>query len=509
MQIKTSGNYLHIIPEAGDQLNLNYLLGWRRKKGDPKIVAEDNVVNRIVLGQPALRNLTSTYIWDDNDVDYEFDRGLKNYQILDVKKMCGLTACLNANPMGLGKTIETVRWLDDVLWRTTTNPIVLIVCPKIVRQQWVDQIKKWWGKDATIYEGQRTVGHGIWIVNYDKLRNERTLMRFKSFLWDALVLDEAHKIKSRTAKQTIAVNGIPAARKVALTGTPILRYVDDLWSILHFLDWRYSGISYWNFVNYFCHVQQTPWGNKITGLSEDPAKVAMLNKLLSLVAVRNNAVEVAHGKTTEVVRVPMSKAQRELYKQEKQLLLDDLPENCTISNGAVLTTRLRQTTSWPGLFLGAKEPGPKFEWILETFMNNPDESFVVFSAFEQTVSALTQYLNDNGVACVKITGQQDARTNLASKDLFTDKTARVLAGTIGAMGQGFDGLQQVSRLMIFIDRDWSPEIMAQAEDRLHRMGQESPVNIYYLECQGSFDQHVGRINKNKADDIREALNNDE
>ena len=506
MQIKTSGNYLHIIPEAGDQLDLNYLLGWRRKKGDPKIVAEDNVVNRIVLGRSPLVGLQSTFVWDDIDTDYEIAEGLKDYQIHDVQKMCGLTACLNANPMGLGKTIETIRWLDNILWLDRGS--VLIVCPKIVRQQWVDQIKQWWGKDATIYEGQRTVGQGIWIVNYDKLRNERTLIKFKSFLWDALVLDEAHKIKSRTAKQTIAVNSIPAARKVALTGTPILRYVDDLWSILHFLNWRYSGISYWNFVNYFCHVQQTPWGNKITGLSEDPAKVAMLNHLLSLVAIRNNAVEVAHGKTTEVVRVPMSKAQRELYKQEKQLLLDDLPKNCTISNGAVLTTRLRQTTSWPGLFLGAKEPGLKFEWILETLMNNPDESFVVFSTFEQTVSALTQYLFDNGIACAKITGQQDARANLASKELFMAKMVRVLAGTIGAMGQGFDGLQQVSRLMIFIDRDWSPEIMAQAEDRLHRMGQDSLVNIYYLECQGSFDQHVGRINKNKADDIREALSNE-
>ena len=84
----------------------------------------------------------------------------------------------------------------------------------------------------------------------------------------------------------------------------------------------------------------------------------------------------------------------------------------------------------------------------------------------------------------------------------------MLAGTIGAMGQGYDDLQRVCRLMIFIDRDWSPEIMNQAEDRLHRMGQDNPVNIYYLECQGSFDQHVGRINQNKANDIRSALNDE-
>ena len=89
------------------------------------------------------------------------------------------------------------------------------------------------------------------------------------------------------------------------------------------------------------------------------------------------------------------------------------------------------------------------------------------------------------------------------------KDFAVIAGTIGAMGQGYDGLQQVSHTMVFIDRDWSPEILKQAEDRLHRMGQEHLVNIYYLECTGSFDQHVGRINRTKADDIRSALNDEE
>ena len=89
------------------------------------------------------------------------------------------------------------------------------------------------------------------------------------------------------------------------------------------------------------------------------------------------------------------------------------------------------------------------------------------------------------------------------------KDSQVLIGTIGAMGQGYDGLQEVSHTLIFVDRDWSPEILKQAEDRLNRMGQKKMVNIYYLECQGSFDQHVGRINFNKADDIRRALNDEE
>ena len=134
---------------------------------------------------------------------------------------------------------------------------------------------------------------------------------------------------------------------------------------------------------------------------------------------------------------------------------------------------------------------------------------MVFSVFEKTISALVKYLNENGVTACSITGKNTAEQNEMSKRFFIDRGIQVLAGTIGAMGQGYDDLQRVCRLMIFIDRDWSPEIMNQAEDRLHRMGQNNPVNIYYLECQGSFDQHVGRINQNKANDIRSALNDEE
>lgn len=501
MRLYLDGKYWHFLPEGPVRKDL--FLGWRQKAGDPWILVEDNLINRMVLKQ----DYSYITTWGTREDRVIFPKDLMPFQISDVRKMCGLRHCLNANPMGLGKTIETAKYLQ-------VNKVksALIVCPKIIRSQWQEQLKTWGDIDAKIYDGQKKVTPGVWIVNYDKLRNEQTLTKFKQFQWNFLILDEAHKIKSRTAKQTLAVKSIPAAHRVALTGTPILRYVDDLWSILNFLDPQYVCKSYYTFVDYFCKKQRTPWGDKITGLTDNLDRVELLNRLLEVVSIRNAGINVASGKTSEVVKLPMSKAQRTLYKKERQLLLDELPEHCTIANGAVLTLRLMQTTSWPGLYLGEREVGPKFEWILETLQNNPEERIVVFSVFEKTVSALVDYLNANDVSAVKITGKQKAEENEFSRRKFTSKSsrfARVLAGTIGAMGQGYDGLQRVSHTVVFIDRDWSPEIMKQAEDRLHRMGQEHLVNVYYLECRGSFDQHVGRINRTKADDIRSALNDDE
>ena len=497
MKIIPQGRYLHVYLETPQEYTVKpLLLGWRQKKKDSFIIVEDNLINRLVLGM-SVTTVIERHVSRTANTD-----GLQPFQVRDIDKMMGLQHCLNANPMGLGKTVETVRYL------AANNPkTALIVCPKIIRTQWKDQLERWGNLKAEIYDGQQNVAPGVWIINYDKLRNEKTLMKFKEFQWEFLILDEAHKIKSRGAQQTQAVKNIPAAHRVALTGTPILRYVDDLWSILNFLDPQYACNSYHTFVDYFCEQQQTPWGPKIVGMTKNPNKIALLNALLDFISVRN-AVKVGAGKTRETVRLPMAKKQRELYRKEKQLLLDELPENCTIANGAVLTIRLMQTTSWPGLFEPG-EHGPKFEWVLEMCKNNPTEKIVVFSVFERTATALKLFLEDNGIHASTITGKQKAETNEKSRSTFIEGGSQVLIGTIGAMGQGYDGLQEVSHTLIFVDRDWSPEILKQAEDRLNRMGQKKMVNIYYLECQGSFDQHVGRINFNKADDIRRALNDED
>ena len=508
MEILNKGKYLRVKAEQSE-LQPYMLLGWSRRQD--WLTVEDNLVNRFVLGlNPNVETYGDYLSWRErmetaktNEQPGNPKEKLEQYQINDVLKMCCVKHILNANPMGLGKTVETISYL-----RTIGAKSVLIVVPKILRYQWASQIKLWWGRDSEVYEKQKTVEPGkIWIINYDKLRNDQILDRFRRFRWDVVILDEAHKVKNRKSKQSMAVKCLPADRKVALTGTPILSYADDLWGIFNFLDESYSGVSYWTFLNYFCKIQHTPWGDKIIGLTDDKQKLQLLEKVKSFVCIRNNKVQVAHGKTRETVRLPMTAQQRVLYKKEKKLMLDELPEGLTIANGAVLSMRLRQTTSWPGLYLKGVA-GPKFEWILELCKNNESEKIVVFSVFEKSVSGLVSYLIENGVSAVSITGKNKQEENEINKSAFIDRDVQVLAGTIGAMGQGYDGLQNVSHTLVFIDREWSPEIMAQAEDRLHRMGQSSPVNIYYLECQGSFDQHVGRINKTKADDIRRALQDD-
>lgn len=512
MKLVSDGKYI-TVSEKKLKSKLG-LLSYRQARGSLIVRIEDCLVNRLAISDIVLEPTEVVSTKHETDYFSSFDytelittsSKLREYQISDIISMARIGNVLNRNPMGTGKTVEAV-----VLMRCLKVKSAIIVAPKSVVYQWKQAIEEWYPDvaDRVLVNSNNPKSGKILIYNYEKLaRNSKLLERVCSLgVWDIHICDEAHRIKNRKSKRTIAIKSIPSKRRVALTGTPWTNKPDDLWSLLNWLDPFYAGKSYWNFTNYFCNIKQTPWGQSISGLTQDQSRVLRLKRLLGMVSVYN-PVSVSEGKTIITVKLEMEKAQSILFNQAKKLILDELPERLTIANGAVLATRLQQVSSWPALFDDEKRkksygPGIKFEWIRDFIEDNPLEKVVVFTRFAETAKALQKYLSGN---CVLYIGEMNSGQRDAAKRIFIeDPDIRVLVGTIGAMGEGVDGLQYASRTMICIDRDWSPTVMEQCEDRINRSGQEYPVICYYLECSKSFDQHVGKINLSKADSIRAVL----
>ncbi len=497
MEILEHGDDLFVTccqPGDPDIRNLVHMfMGRTVYKNSPRVRVENNVVNRIVLGLDPLG-----YQKESMDILNESwkDPLLDDYQRVDIQKGAGLICHLNRNKMGLGKTLEAIKIMK--VWQVQS---AVIVAPKNVCPQWVTEIQKWY-PEASESVGLYDFKAPIVITNYEKLLQPASLNSLRNYRRDVAIFDEIHYLKNRGSQRTNASLQIPAKARIGLTGTPILRHPDDLWSILNVLDWHYSGKSYWNFVNYFCNVVDGYFGREIQGVTKNESRLAILHKLLSIVSLHND-ITVGCGKRTVEINLPMDKEQIELYKKIKKLILDELPENCTITNGAVLVMRLQQTTSWPGLF-ETKSRGAKFNWI-ETFCKGTDEQIVVFTKFEKTARALATFLTTKEIKNVLYTGQISDKQKQLNKAKFIRREVQVFIGTIAAVGTGTDGLQEVSRLGIMLEKDWSPEINVQCEDRLNRRGQKLPVMWYYLNCEKSFDQRVGKINLSKADAIRAAL----
>lgn len=487
-------------------------LGIRRIKDCDYYIIEDNLTNRIVLQE---LSKSCTFVNETGkDLSESFipapksmygilpANNLYDYQQRDVLQMIETPCILNANRMGYGKTIEAICTA-----KYSGVKEAIIIAPKVILEQWASQIKDWWGNySGNILINPATPRTGaINIFNYEKVTNATMLTKLKSHRWQLIIVDESHRIKNPKAKRTIACISIPAQRKIALTGTPILKTPEDLYSQLYFLCPAYACNSYWQFREYYCEIENGFFGPKCVGLTTSSFKVKVLNELLSRVCIRNPSLRLTRGKQKEIIKLKMDTAQKKLYKNFKDIVLEELPEEATIPNGAVLTLRLQQATSCPAIFIKDLF-GIKFEWIKTQLEDNPDTKFVVYTQFEKVATLLKSYL---GKVCVTYIGKLDATEKYQAKNAFIkNPNIRVIVGTIAALGEGVDGLQQVSHTCVFIDRCWSPEILSQCEDRLNRIGQKELVNVYYLECVGSFDRHVGRINEHRAEDIRRALNDE-
>lgn len=423
------------------------------------------------------------------DADIRCGQGLDPYQRIGVRFLVEAGRAILADDVGLGKTAQAIRAAVEA-----GAGKVLVVTRKSLVPQWQREVQRWAGVHAAVLasEDRAVPAPGGWLLTHYEAARKHLNGLVTHGPWDALIVDEAHYVKNRTADRSKAV---AALAKVArhlwlLTATPIYNRPDDLWHLLHLCD-PASFPSWSEFVRQFCLWDELTM--QVVGLKDE----GHLRRVIDPYLLRRDKSLLNLPPLTEEVRwVRLEGAQARIYRQMALAACAALGDGTVLSAPAVVAqiTRLRQIACDPAL-IGGSGSSAKTTALLELLEGvAEDRKILVFSTFRQYIERLVAVLKEYRPAIV--TGAQSGRERDRSVARFReDPACRVLLGTPGALGEGLNLTE--AEVVVWLDLDWVPSAHEQGVGRAHRRGQERPVHVVYLLAEGTVDEHVLAVLEDK------------
>lgn len=389
----------------------------------------------------------------------------------------------------------------------------LIVAPARVLSHWMDLIPEWTGLNPVLGMGtpavravRRRQVHehgGALVIGYETMRQDANeLIEWK---WDALICDEAHRLKGR--KNLVHKAAVKLARRTPhldlATGSPILNDAEEAWSLLHLLDPK-KWSSFWRWAHEYFEVSTTDFGghsHHAVALVGDPkpgALEAIAEEVgIALVMRDEDYLLPDLPKLIEydyhVDMLPDEAAAYESMLKHHWVRTNE-GKNVVASNVVAQMTRLRQLTSdWGGL-MDSEVPGSKVE-TAAAVIKDIAEPCLVLTAFKHTAWRLQEELGGSAMCYV---GEMSDSHLQAAKTAFEHGNVDTLIGTYGVIREGVDGLQKAAHHVVLLDHEWTPELNRQAVARLRRYGQQSPeVYVHHIVLRDSIDQTVALANERK------------
>lgn len=414
---------------------------------------------------------------------------LYNFQAQGIDWLRRTKRGILADSMGLGKTVQA-------LMASSNAESVLVVCPKVSRGVWVEEIAKWMQSASMVIDGSPTKRKKCLaqhtsrytIVNYELLISGTLRDLFKSY--QTIIFDEAHRLKNRRSKTfkaaKLLVSAVNPLQLFLLTGTPILNKAEDLWPLLHLINpQKYS--SYWRWVEEVC-ITRTAWFNssvtEIIGVKE-PAKLKQQLRPLLLRREKEEVLELPPLTLLEIP-VPMLKEQAIAYQQMvKEFKCTKGAHEVLADSPLARITYLKLLSIDSGIPFCSRGSSNKLEAVKELLVDitYPAIVFTTSARFARTVG---EVLN-----VPFITGEVLGTVREQYLQAFRENEIPLLVLTIGTCGMSVN-LQNASTV-IFTDVTWVPGLNAQAIDRVRRIGVKSTVAAILLTSVGTIEEKVLKI----------------
>uniref|UniRef100_A0AAR2JMZ6 SWI/SNF-related matrix-associated actin-dependent regulator of chromatin subfamily A-like protein 1 n=1 Tax=Pygocentrus nattereri TaxID=42514 RepID=A0AAR2JMZ6_PYGNA len=397
---------------------------------------------------------------DLSSVDPTLTRSLMPFQLYGVNFAVSREGrLLLADDMGLGKTVQAIC---IAAYYRKEWPL-LVVTPSSV-QMFCEMCPA--DRINVVVKGKDKLRSGLVnIISYDLLSKMDKQHLANPF--SVLIMDESHFLKNiKTARCRASLSLLKAAKRVVLlSGTPAMSRPAELYTQILavrptlFPRFHDFGVRY-------CDAKQLPWGWDYSGSSNLTELKLLLEESLMLRRLKSDVLSQLPAKQRKVVTVTTDgiNARTKAKMQEKEALLVFFNHTAEAKIRAIM------------------------EYISD-MLECGREKFLVFAHHKRVLDSISKELTDKGVCYIRIDGSTPSaeRQQLCEKFQFSQQSCvAVLSITAANMGLTL----HAADLVVFAELFWNPGILIQAEDRVHRIGQTSSVDIHYLVARGTADDYL-------------------
>jgi hypothetical protein len=409
--------------------------------------------------------------------------------------------CILGDDMGLGKTAQSLAAVE-LMAKERGVERVLVVAPASVKYQWETEIRKFTDRPVQVIEGgtqarrtQYTQPTFYRLVNYEQVLRDRD--ELNAWHPDLIVLDEAQRIKNWEAKVSRAVKKLRSRFALVLTGTPLENKLEELYSIVAFVDDRRLGPAF-----QFLHEHRV--------LDEQGKVIAYRNldkvrEKLEPILLRRTRAEVLSQlpeRTDNTVYVELTDAQRGPYADQQATLARLLQKKylTEVDRRRILgcITNLRMLCDSTFLYDKQTNVSPKLEELgerLRELVLEGPHKVVVFSQWELMLRKAAEVVEGLKIGHTLLHGGVPGKDRRGLLDRFReDPEHRVFLST-DAGGTGLN--LQAADTLINLDLPWNPAVLEQRIARVHRMGQHRPVQVLNLITRGTIEERVLRTLERK------------
>ncbi len=497
-----------------EQMTLSLEDALRLANGDSQTIEKLPVVNFEATGQ--LQELLNTL--NNNEAvsaiaPASFRGELRPYQALGVGWLAflerwGLGACL-ADDMGMGKSVELIAFLLHLQENNVLESPTLLVCPTSVLGNWEREVKKFGPTlKVLVHHGDKRAkgkafaaaikGKDLIITSYALVfRDAKEIQGIK---WQGLVLDEAQNIKNSESQQSKILRQIEASFKIALTGTPVENRLQELWSILEFLNPGYLGPR--NFFQRRFAIPIEKYGDRE---SLHTLRSLVRPFILRRLKTDKSIIQDLPEKQEMTVFCGLATEQAALYQQIVETSIVELESAEGIQRRGMilaLLVKLKQLCNHPALLTAKQNPkaleiksleSGKLQRLLEMLEEVVAEGdrALIFTQFAEWGKLLKPHLEQHlGREILFLYGgiKQQQREEMIDRFQHDPQGPPIMILSLKAGGTGLN-LTRATHVFHY-DRWWNPAVENQATDRVFRIGQTRNVQVHKFVCTGTLEEKI-------------------